>query len=140
MSKENIIIGYTVGTFDLFHIGHLNLLKCARKFCDRLIVGVNSEEYVLSYKPLKPIIPLDERMEIVKSIKYVDDVFPVYELDHGKICREYGCRIYFLGDDWKGTSHMVPQEKQLSEAGCEIKYLPRTSGISTTMLREEIGK
>jgi glycerol-3-phosphate cytidylyltransferase len=132
------IIGYTIGTFDLFHIGHLNLLKRARERCGRLIVGVNSDEYVLSYKQHRPVIPLAERIEIIRSIKHVDLAFPVYNLDHLEICRKYGCKVYFLGDDWKGTGHMILQERQLSEAGCRIEYLRRTDGVSTTMLLDGI--
>ena len=95
-----MIIGYTVGTFDLFHIGHLNMLRSARELCDKLIVGVNSEEYIMSYKNSPPIIPLCERMEIIKSLKCVDEVFAVHDLNHSKICEEYGCGVYSIAQDF----------------------------------------
>ena len=133
-----MIVGYTVGTFDLFHIGHLKMLNRARKLCDRLIVGVTSEDYMASYKTNPPIIPLHDRIEIIKSLRCVDDVFPVYDLDHAEICKKYGCSVYFIGDDWKGTEHFALQEKQILSAGCEVKYLPYTKRISSTKLRKQI--
>ena len=133
-----MIIGYTIGTFDLFHIGHLNMLKLARELCDKLIVGVNSENYAASYKKHSLIIPLCERMEIIKSLKCVDEVFAVHNLDHIEICKKYKCDVYFIGDDWKGAVHFALQEKEILQTGCRIEYLPYTQHISSTKLREQI--
>jgi len=103
-------------------------------------VGVNSENYIASYKKYSPIIPLRERIEIIKSLKCVDEAFVVYDLKHAEICKKYGCNVYFIGDDWKGPGHFAPQEKEILRAGCRIEYLPYTKHISSTKLRERIKK
>lgn len=93
-----MVIGYAAGVFDLFHIGHLNLLKNARGMCDKLIVGVTTDELV-TYKGKTPTIPFEDRKEIVRSIRYVDAVVPQYDMDKLTMCKKLGATILFVGDD-----------------------------------------
>ena len=97
-----MIIGYTAGVFDLFHIGHLNLLKNAKGMCDKLIVGVTVDELV-TYKGKHPIIPFEDRIEIIRSIKYVDAAIPQRNMEKLPICKKLGAQLLFVGDDWYGT-------------------------------------
>ena len=124
-------IGYTTGVFDLFHIGHLNILKRARLECDYLIVGITSDELSLSAKNQKPVIPFQERMEIVESIKFVDEVVPQTNLKFD---------MMFVGDDWKGTDQWNIIEKDFNQYGVEIIYFPYTSHTSSTILRNILDK
>ena len=135
---NKIIIGYTTGVFDMFHIGHLNILKKAKEQCDYLIVGVSTDELVAHDKNKIPIIPFAERMEIVKSIKYVDEVVPQFNKDKFAAWEQYKFDKMFVGDDWKGTSVWQRFEEQFSKVDVEIVYLPHTDGISSTILREKI--
>lgn len=130
-------IGYTQGVFDMFHIGHLNLLKQAKRFCDFLIVGVNSDELVKSYKKKETIVPDKDRAEIVRSIKYVDQCDIVYSLDKFEQWKKYGFEAVFIGDDWKGNKRWIETEKELEKANVKIIYLNYTLGISSTFLREK---
>ena len=136
-----MIIGYTAGVYDMFHIGHLNLLKNAKKFCDYLIVGVSTDEVVEKNKNKKTIIPYKERVAIIESIKYVDKVVPQesYSIE-GKIdaAKKNKISIMFVGSDWKGTKKWNDIEKQLLNIGVEVMYLDHTDGISSTILREKI--
>ena len=134
------VIGYTQGTYDMFHIGHLNLIKNAKRRCDYLIVGVNTDELVESYKNKRPIVPLEERAEIVRSIKYVDEVIITNPLDKKEIWDKIRFDEIYIGDDWKGDSRWIDTEKELSEFGVPVIYLPHTDGISTTQLCEKRGK
>ena len=137
MSKT--IIGYTSGVYDMFHIGHLNILKHAKKYCDYLIVGVSTDEVVELNKGKKPIIPFLERIAIVESIKYVDQVVPQERYDiEGKIetTKKYGINVMFVGSDWQGTEKWNKIETELRKLGCRVVYLPHTDGISSTILRE----
>ena len=134
------VIGYTQGTYDMFHIGHLNLIKNAKRRCDYLIVGVNTDELVESYKNKRPIVPLEERAEIVRSIKYVDEVIITNTLDKKEIWDKIRFDEIYIGDDWKGDSRWIDTEKELSEFGVPVIYLPHTDGISTTQLCEKRGK
>jgi glycerol-3-phosphate cytidylyltransferase len=131
-------IGYTSGVFDLFHIGHLNILKRARSECDYLIVGVTTDEEVLRIKNIRPVIPFKQRIEIVKSIKYCDKA--VVEINSDKIIawKKYKFNIIFKGSDWKGTSTWVNYESKFKLLGVEVKYFKYTEGISTSILRKEI--
>lgn len=131
-------IGYTTGVFDMFHIGHLNLLKRAKENCDYLIVGVSKDELVENYKHKKPIIPFEERMEIIKAIRYVDEVVPQVNRDKFKAWEKYKFDIMFVGDDWKNTEIFNELEKRLGEVNVEIKYFKYTPGISSTILRKKI--
>lgn len=140
--RKKYTIGFTSGVYDMFHIGHLNVLKRAKELCDFLIVGVSTDEVVLKNKNKNPIIPFDQRMQIVESIKYVDKVIPQtnYNLDGKKaIVLEYKVDAIFVGSDWKGTEKWKEIEKELNEIGCDVVYLPHTDGISSTDLRKKIG-
>ena len=132
-----MIIGYTAGVYDLFHTGHLNLLKNAKGMCDKLVVGVSTDELAM-YKGRKPIIPFKERIEIVKSIRYVDAVVPQKDMNKLMMCKKLGVKILFVGDDWYGTPKWQKYEDEFFRIGIEIIYLPYTNGISTTEIRERI--
>ena len=141
MNKK--VIGFTSGVYDMFHIGHLNVIKRAKEKCDYLIVGVSTDEVVIKNKNKKPIIPFDERVAIVEAIKYVDKVVPQERYDiEGKIeaVLKYKINVMFVGSDWQGTDKWNLIEKELSKIGCEVVYLPHTDGISSTLLREKINK
>ena len=132
------IIGYTQGTFDLFHIGHLHLLQNARNHCDLLIVGVNSDELVVSYKHKKPIIPAEQRAEIIQALRCVNQVVITKTLDKNKMYEELHFDKLFIGDDWKGNERWIQTEKDMNKIGVELIYLPYTKGISSSIIREEI--
>ena len=135
-----MIIGYTTGVFDLFHIGHLNILKRARLECDYLIVGITSDELSLSAKNQKPVIPFQERMEIVESIKFVDEVVPQTNYDKMEAWNNLKFDMMFVGDDWKGTDQWNIIEKDFNQYGVEIIYFPYTSHTSSTILRNILDK
>lgn len=130
-------VGYTQGVFDMFHIGHLNLLKQAKELCDFLVVGVNSDELVWSYKKKATVIPSKDRAEIVRSVKYVDQCDIVYSLDKFEQWKKYKFEAVFIGDDWKGNKRWIETEKELEKAGAVVIYLSYTPGISSTFLRKE---
>lgn len=134
---KTIKIGYTTGTFDLFHIGHLNILRRSKELCDYLVVGVSTDECVESYKHKKPVIPFEQRMAIVGSIKYVDKVVPQTNMNKFDAWKDIKYDIMFHGDDWKGTDMYNEYERKLKEVGVEFVYLPHTDGISSTILREK---
>lgn len=137
------VIGYTAGVYDMFHIGHLNVIKNAKGKCDFLIVGVSTDEVVEKNKNKKPIIPYEDRATIVEAIRYVDKVIPQTSYDiEGKIrtVRDNKINIMFVGSDWQGTEKWNRIETELSKIGCKVVYLPHTDGISSTILREKIGK
>ena len=133
-----MIVGYTTGVYDMFHIGHLNILRRAKEQCDFLIVGVSTDELVQHDKNKTPIIPFDERCEIVKAIRYVDKVVP--QIDKNKFAAWEKLRFnkMFVGSDWQGTPQWQGYEQQFATVGVEIIYLSHTDGISSTMLREKI--
>lgn len=135
---NQVKIGYTQGTFDMFHIGHLNLLKAAKQKCDFLIVGVNSDGLVQEYKKKKPLIPLEERMEIINSLKFVDKVIPTFSLDKLLIRKQYYFNYIFIGDDWKGTDRWNKTELELLKQDVKTVYLPYTKEISSTILRKKV--
>ena len=132
------VIGYTQGTFDMFHIGHLNLIKNAKRRCDYLIVGVNTDELVQSYKNKKPIVPLAERAEIVRAIKYVDEVIVTDTLDKKEVWDRIRFDEIYIGDDWKGNARWEQTGKELAELGAKLVFLPYTKDTSSTMLREKL--
>ena len=132
-----MIIGYTTGVYDLFHIGHLNLLKNAKGMCDKLIVGVTVDELV-QYKGKSAMIPFEDRIEIVRSIKYVDAAVPQYDMDKLKACKELGATILFVGDDWYGTEKWKKYEEDFSKEGIRIVYFPYSRGISSTRIAEAL--
>jgi glycerol-3-phosphate cytidylyltransferase len=128
------IIGYTTGVFDLFHIGHLNILRKAKENCDYLIVGVSTDELVKSYKSKAPIIPYLERKEIIESIRYVDEVVPQENRDKVDALLRLKFNVMFVGDDWKESPLFVETEKRFMELGAKIIYFPYTKGTSSTLL------
>lgn len=132
-----MIIGYTTGVFDLFHIGHLNLLKNAKGLCDKLIVGVTVDDLV-TYKGKHALIPYEDRAEIVRSIKYVDAVVPQYDMDKLSACKKLGASILFVGDDWYNTEKWNKYEEEFSKEGIRIVYFPYTRGISSTKITETL--
>ena len=131
-------IGYTTGVFDMFHIGHLNILKRAKEQCDYLIVGVNADDLVESYKHKRPIIPLEERVEIVRAIKYVDEVIVTTTLDKKKVWEKIRFNEIYIGDDWKGNERWEKTGKEMEALGAKLVYLPYTKDTSSTMLREKL--
>lgn len=132
-----MLIGYTAGVYDLFHIGHLNLLKNAKGLCDKLIVGVSVDELVL-YKGKRAMIPFEDRIEIVRNIKYVDAAVPQDDMDKLTMCKKLGATILFVGDDWFGTNKWEEYEKQFQEAGIKIIYFPYTKGVSSTKINKAL--
>lgn len=131
--------GYTTGVFDMFHIGHLNILKRAKEMCDHLIVGVTTDELV-SYKNCKAIIPFKERCMIVESIKYVDEVVPQSTMDKMIAWEKYKFDVMFVGSDWKGTDKWNNLEIMFKKINVDIIYFPYTEGTSSTQLRTVIKK
>ena len=137
MIENREVIGYTAGVFDLFHIGHLTLLKNAKGMCDKLIVGVTVDELV-SYKGKTAMIPYSDRVEIVRSIKYVDAAIPQSDMDKLKMCKKLGASILFVGDDWYGTQKWIDYEKEFEKEGIKIIYFPYTKGISSTKISKAL--
>ena len=133
-----MIIGYTTGVYDMFHIGHLNILKRAKEQCDFLIVGVSTDELVLKEKNKQTIIPFEERCAIVEAIKYVDKVVPQVDKNKFAAWQEHKFNKMFVGSDWEGTPQWQQFEKQFAPVGVEIVYLDHTDGISSTILRERL--
>lgn len=138
-----MIVGYTAGVYDMFHIGHLNVIKNAKANCDYLIVGVSTDEVVKNNKKKIPIVPYEERKAIVEAIRYVDKVIPQerYDID-GKIeiVLQNHINIMFVGSDWQGTEKWNKLENELHKIGCKVQYLPYTEGVSSTMLRKKLEK
>lgn len=130
--------GYTVGTYDLFHVGHLNLFRSAREYCDYLVVGVHSDEWVYQCKKRNTIIPFEERADIIRELRCVDEVVKNEGLSKLKAWEKYHFDVAFIGDDWKGTEVWNKIEKELNEVGVDVIYIPYTSGISTTQIRAKI--
>lgn len=128
-------IGYTTGVFDLFHIGHLNILKNAKENCDYLIVGVTTDEEVKRVKNRETIIPFEERIEIIDGLKYVDRAVPEDDVDKLKAWTEYRYDRIFKGDDWKDSPQWDEYEREFSQRGVEVVYFPYTKGTSSTHLR-----
>lgn len=136
-------VGYTTGVYDMFHIGHLNVLKNAKNYCDSLIVGVTTDDVSLKSKGKSPIIPYEERSEIVKSIRYVDRVVPQtgYDIESKVNAWEIlKFDVMFVGSDWQGTDKWNEIETIFKQYNVDIVYLPHTDGISSTQLREIISK
>lgn len=131
-------IGYTTGVYDMFHIGHLNILRRAKEQCDYLIVGVSTDEVVQEYKHKTPIIPYENRAAIVAAIKYVDEVVPQTTMDKVGFLKERHFDVMFHGDEWKGTELYNKYEEEFAKYGAKIEYLSHTDGISSSLLREII--
>ena len=135
VSKMKRVITY--GTFDMLHINHLKMIEYARALGDILIVGVNTDELVASYKS-EPIIPFEERIEIIKAIKYVDMAVPQENKDKIAAYNKYKFDVMFVGDDWKGSSLFSKCEVELKKHNCDVIYFPYTKGTSSTILREKV--
>ena len=133
----DMVIGYTTGVFDLFHVGHLNMLKNAKAMCDKLIVGVTVDELV-SYKHKKAVIPFEERLEIVRSIEYVDVAIPQTSMNKFVAWEKLKFDVMFVGDDWYGTDKWRDYEKQFNEVGVRIIYFPYTKGTSSTLINQTL--
>ncbi len=138
--KKKFRIGYTTGVFDMFHIGHLNILRRAKEQCDYLIVGVTTDELCFKRKNKYPIITERDRMTIVEAIRYVDKVIPQSDMEKIRPVRELGVDAVFVGSDWKGTDAWNKYEKEFASVGCTVVYLEHTEGISSTILRDKIKK
>ena len=140
MEMKKYKIGYTTGVFDMFHIGHLNILKKAKENCEYLIVGVSTDDVVISYKGKKPIIPYDERVSIIEALRCVDKVVPQKNMDKLNAWKDLHFDVLFHGSDWKGSSMYNEMEKKLREVGVEVVFLPHTDGISSTFLSDVLHK
>lgn len=131
-------VGYTSGVYDMFHIGHLNILKRAKEQCECLIVGVTTDALCYERKKKYPIIPESERMAIISELRCVDRVILQTDMDKLRVVKEIHADAVFVGSDWKGTEAWNQYEKQFSEVGCTVVYLEHTDGISSTILREKL--
>jgi glycerol-3-phosphate cytidylyltransferase len=129
-------VGYAPGVFDLFHIGHLNILRHAATLCDRLVVGVVSDEMAVRAKGVTPVIPLAERLEIIRSLRMVDEAVPETVPEKLQVWQELRFDVIFKGDDWKGTPKGAKLESDFAQVGVEVVYFPYTVHTSSTMLRE----
>lgn len=137
--NEKQVIGYTAGVYDLFHVGHLALFKNAKGLCDRLVVGVTTDELV-SYKGKKAVIPYCDRLEIVRACRYVDAVVPQADMDKLSMCKKLGASVMFVGDDWYGTEKWNAYEEEFSKEGIKIIYFPYTKGVSSTRITAEMNR
>ena len=131
-----MIIGYTAGAFDLFHIGHLNLIKRAKEKCDYLIVGVTTDDLIFKTKNKRPVIPYEERAEIISSLKYVDRVVPQDDLDKVKAWEKYDYNVLFSGDDWKTSARWQGYITELKKHNVEVVFFPYTKTTSSTLLTQ----
>ena len=134
--KKKIIIGYTTGVFDLFHIGHVKILQRAKSLCDKLVVGVSTDALVKKYKNKKPIIPFSERVEVIKNNKCVDLVVSQNSLDKFKNWRRLKYDVMFVGDDWYATKKWKDLDQEFRKLGVKIVYLPYTKKTSSTKINK----
>ncbi|KOP72011.1 glycerol-3-phosphate cytidylyltransferase [Bacillus sp. FJAT-21945] len=132
-----MILGYTTGVFDLFHIGHLNMLKNAKSMCDKLIVGVTTDELV-SYKNKKAVIPFEERIEIVRNIKFVDAAIAQENMDKFEAWKKLKFDMMFVGEDWYNSDKWNRYEEQFEEVNVRIVYFPYTKGTSSTLINDTL--
>ena len=132
-----MIIGYTTGVFDLFHVGHVNLLKNAKSLCDHLIVGVTIDELV-KYKGKKSVIPFEERLEVVSACKYVDLAIPQKSINKVEAIVKLKANKLFVGDDWYKSKSWIQMESELKEHNCEVIYFPYYEGTSSTIINETL--
>lgn len=139
MSEQEKIVGYVPGAFDLFHVGHLNMLRQARPHCDVLVAGVVSDEMLEVTKGISPTVPLEERAEIVEAIGIVDSVYVENTPDKRDAWRDVRFHKLFKGDDWKGTPKGDRLEAMMAEVGVEVVYFPYTLQTSSTQLRQALG-
>lgn len=140
MEKKKYKIGYTSGVYDMFHIGHLNILCRAKEQCDFLLVGVTTDDLCLERKHKKPIINQEDRIAIVRAIRYVDKVIYQKNMDKAAIIKKYGVDAVFVGSDWKGSPSWKEYEEEFSKLGCDVVYLEHTEGVSSTILRNKLNE
>lgn len=140
MADKKYKIGYTTGVFDMFHIGHLNILRRAKEQCEYLIVGVSTDETVESYKHKKPVIKFEERYAIVEAIRYVDKVVPQTSMDKMQAYKELKFDALFHGSDWKGSAMYDKIIEEFAQVGVDVVFLPHTDGISSTIIRDKANK
>lgn len=133
-------VGYTTGVFDLFHIGHLNLLRRAKEKCDYLIVGVSTDEVVQSYKNKTPVIPFNERIEIVKELRCVDEVVPQTSMNKMDAWNNLHFDVMFHGSDWQNSNMYEKIVEEFSKIGVDVVFLPHTDGVSSTLITESLKK
>lgn len=138
MIEKKYKIGYTTGVFDMFHIGHLNILKRAKEQCDYLIVGVTTDALCYERKKKYPIICETDRMAIIAELRCVDQVIPQVNMDKLEAVKKYGIEAVFVGSDWKNTDAWKQYEKEFADVGCTVVYLDHTDGISSTILRDRL--
>ena len=138
MTGKKYKVGYTTGVFDMFHVGHLNIIKKAKEQCEYLIVGVSTDDLVENYKNKRPIIPFEQRIEIVSAIKYVDRAVAQTDMDKTVAWRELKFDAVFHGDDWKGSPLYGEIEKKLAELGVDMVFIKHTDGISSTLIAEKL--
>lgn len=134
------VIGYTTGVYDVFHIGHLNVIRRASLECDRLIVGVTTDELAESRKGARPVVPWTERAEIVAQLRYVDDVVAQDSMDKIAAWKEQRFHVMFVGDDWQGTPTWDRLERDFAQVGVTIRYFPYTRHTSSTALRSRLSQ
>ena len=132
-----MIIGYTSGVYDLFHVGHVNILRNAKAMCDKLVVGVTVDELV-AYKGKNPVIPYHERIEVVRACKYVDVAIPQNNMDKASSAKKNHASYLFVGDDWYESDKWEQHEKELEEVGCKVIYFPYTKGTSSTLINNTL--
>ena len=132
-----MIIGYTSGVYDLFHVGHVNILRNAKAMCDKLVVGVTVDELVM-YKNKRSVIPYHERIEVVRSCKYVDVAIPQNDMDKTSAAIKNNANYLFVGDDWYDTDKWRGYENSLNEIGCKVIYFPYTDGTSSTLINDTL--
>jgi glycerol-3-phosphate cytidylyltransferase len=132
---DQMIVGYTTGVYDLFHVGHLNLLRNAKAMCDKLIVGVTTDELV-KYKNKRAVIPFHERMEIIRAISYVDAVIPQENMDKFEVWNKLKFDVLFVGDDWYASSKWRELQDRFEQVNVRVVYFPYTKGTSSTLIND----
>lgn len=140
MVKKRYKVGYTTGVFDMFHIGHLNILQRAKEQCETLVVGVTTDDLCYKRKNKYPVICQADRMAIVQAIRFVDKVVEQTDMEKIRPVKELGADAVFVGSDWKGTEAWNLYEKQFAEIGCTVVYLDHTDGISSTIIRNKLNE
>ena len=138
MFDKKYKIGYTTGVFDMFHIGHLNILKRAKEQCEFLIVGVSTDEVVQSYKHKLPVIPFEDRCAIVEAIKFVDKVVPQTTMDKKEAYKQYKFNALFHGSDWKNSEMYNKIVEEMACVNVDVVFFPHTDGVSSTIIREKV--
>lgn len=138
VERDALIRGYVPGAWDMFHIGHLNILRRARGECDHLIVGVVTDQALFEMKGKYPVIPVEERIEILESVAIVDQVVPDYGPNKIEVWRRVGFDILFKGDDWMGTEKGRRLEADMASIGVKVHYFPYTKSTNSTELRKHL--